>query len=153
MKQPVFNVMLLKVLAMAIREGVDSDEDKGACWGQVARLLATPKEVSWLCPPFITIISRPGMRFKSHSWHAAAWIAPELISTYSTSQSCCISPWHTFTQLGHTHYYTYFVLVVQYFLSYLPFWAFLESPSQLFATLHSYYCSSAIHPSWWVGGS
>ena len=37
----------------AIIEGVDSDEDKGvAGWGQVARLLATPKEVSWLvCPP------------------------------------------------------------------------------------------------------
>ena len=51
MKQPVFNVMLLKVLAMAIREGVDSDEDKGACWGQVARLLATPKEASWVAVP------------------------------------------------------------------------------------------------------
>ena len=40
-------------------------------WGASSKDVGNPKEVSWLCPPLITIISRPGMRFKSHSWHAA----------------------------------------------------------------------------------
>ena len=32
------------------------------------------------------------MSFKSHSWHAAAWIAPELILTYSSSYAAAFRP-------------------------------------------------------------
>ena len=52
------------------KEGVDSDEEERGL-GASSKDVGNPKEVSWLCPPLITIISRAGMRFKSHSWHAA----------------------------------------------------------------------------------
>ena len=63
--------MILKVLVMLIKKlltVMKTKEGRGAS----SKDVGNPKEVSWLRPPLITIISRAqGMRFKSHSWHPA----------------------------------------------------------------------------------
>ena len=69
--QPAFiQCHLLESVVDGEKEGAERNEDEGVV-GASSKDVGNPKEVSWLRPPLITIISRAGMSFKSHGWHAA----------------------------------------------------------------------------------
>ena len=57
---------LLESVVDGEKEGAESDEDEGVV-GASSKDVGNPKEVSWLRPPLITIISRAGMSFKSRT--------------------------------------------------------------------------------------